>query len=36
MVEGLQLIIAVLLIILGLTIVLHSGKRLVSKETKKD
>ena len=35
MVEGLQLIIAVLLIILGLTIVLHSGKRLVSKETKK-
>ncbi len=34
MVEGLQLIIAVLLIILGLTIVLHSGKRLVSKETK--
>ena len=33
MVEGLQLIIAVLLIIL--TIVLHSGKRLVSKETKK-
>lgn len=33
MVEGLQLIIAVLLIILGLTIVLHSGKRLVSKET---
>ena len=36
MVEGLQLIIAVLLIILGLTIVLHSGKHLVSKETKKD
>ena len=36
MVEGLQLIIAVLLIILGLTIVLHCGKRLVSKETKKD
>ena len=36
MVEGLQLIIAVLLIILGLTLVLHSGKRLVSKETKKD
>lgn len=36
MVEGLQLIIAVLLIILGLTIVLHSVKRLVSKETKKD
>ena len=36
MVEELQLIIAVLLIILGLTIVLHSGKRLVSKETKKD
>ena len=36
MVEGLQLIIAVLLIILGLTIVLHSGKRLVSKETNKD
>lgn len=35
MVEGLQLIIAVLLIILGLTIVLHSGNRLVSKETKK-
>ena len=35
MVEGLQLIIAILLIILGLTIVLHSGKRLVSKETKK-
>lgn len=35
MVEGLQLIIAVLLIILGLTIVIHSGKRLVSKETKK-
>ena len=35
MVEGLQLIIAVLLIILGLTIVLHSGKRLVSTETKK-
>lgn len=35
MIEGLQLIIAVLLIILGLTIVLHSGKRLVSKETKK-
>lgn len=35
MVEGIQLIIAVLLIILGLTIVLHSGKRLVSKETKK-
>ena len=35
MVEGLQLIIAVLLIILGLTIVLHSGMRLVSKETKK-
>ena len=35
MVEGLQLIIAVLLIILGLTIVLQSGKRLVSKETKK-
>lgn len=35
MVEGLQLIIAVLLIILGLTIVLHSGKRLVSKKTKK-
>ena len=35
MVEGLQLIIAVLLIILGPTIVLHSGKRLVSKETKK-
>ena len=35
MVEGLQLIIAVLLIILGLTIVLHSGKRLVTKETKK-
>ena len=35
MVEGLQLIIAVLLIILGLSIVLHSGKRLVSKETKK-
>lgn len=35
MVEGLQLIIAVLLIILGLTIVLHSGKRLVSRETKK-
>lgn len=35
MVEGLQLIIAVLLIILGLTIVLHSVKRLVSKETKK-
>lgn len=35
MVEGLQLIIAVLLIILGITIVLHSGKRLVSKETKK-
>lgn len=35
MVEGLQLIIAVLLIILGLTIVLHSGKRLVSNETKK-
>ena len=35
MVEGLQLIIAVLLIILGLTIVLHSGKRLVSKETLK-
>lgn len=35
MFEGLQLIIAVLLIILGLTIVLHSGKRLVSKETKK-
>lgn len=34
MVEGLQLIIAVLLIILGLTIVLHSGKRLVSKKTK--
>ena len=34
MVEGLQLIIAVLLIILGLTIVLHSGKRLVSKDTK--
>ncbi len=35
MVEGLQLIIAVLLIILGLTIVIHSGKRLVSKDTKK-
>ena len=35
MVEGLQLIIAVLLIILGLTIVLQSGQRLVSKETKK-
>ncbi len=34
MVEGLQLIIAVLLIILGLTIVLHSGKRFVGKETK--
>ena len=35
MVEGLQLIIAVLLIILGLTIVIHSGKRLVSKDTRK-
>ena len=35
MVEGLQLIIAVLLIILGLTIVIHSGKRLVSKDTKR-
>ena len=35
MVEGLQLIIAILLIILGLTIVLHTGQRLVSKETKK-
>ncbi len=35
MVEGLQLIIAVLLIILGLTIVIHSGKRLVIKDTKK-
>lgn len=34
MVEGLQLIIAILLIILGLTIVLHSGKRFVGKETK--
>ena len=35
MVEGLQLIIAVLLIILGLTIVIHSGKRLVSKDSQK-
>ena len=31
MVEGLQLILAVLLIILGITIVLHSGKELVKK-----
>ena len=33
MVEGLQLILAILLIILGVTIVLHSGKRLFKKET---
>ena len=32
MVEGLQLILAILLIILGLTIVVHSGKRLFKKE----
>lgn len=32
MVEGLQLILAILLIVLGVTIVLHSGKRLFKKE----
>lgn len=35
MVDGLQLIIAVLLIILGLTIVIHSGKRLISTDSSK-
>ena len=32
LVEGLQLIIAILLMILGVTIVVHSGKELVKKK----